>query len=355
MCRTRAAPGVANAKITLLNTATGVSQETSADNSGNYRFVSLAPGSYKITAAGAGFGKTDVTVTLTTGQNLNVPMSLQLASAATTVEVTSSAPIIDTAETRNQQTIQSEELSNIPLAGRNMVNLITLAPGVTGRGLSSLGSPGSAADNFSTEQQVDASANGRSSNANMYVVDGLDVTSNIRPGVLNLTPNPDAIQESTTEVNTFSVQYGRGSSLIFNMTTKSGTDQFHGLASDYFTYENFWAGTEFNHSYLPFHSNNISANIGGPIIPSPSVLFLFRDRTVTFLTGSGQLDHFRRSSVRGIRAAEFREYARNKVADHLRTDRSCKHGRFANRRAVFWADVWNSGDGLHSMQPARNR
>ncbi|MDQ2840103.1 MAG: carboxypeptidase-like regulatory domain-containing protein, partial [Acidobacteriota bacterium] len=108
--------GVANAKITLLNTATNVSQQTKADNSGNYRFVSLAPGSYKITATGAGFGKSDVNVTLTTGQTLNVPVSLQLASAATTVEVTSSAPIIDTAETRNQQTIQSEQLSVIPLA-----------------------------------------------------------------------------------------------------------------------------------------------------------------------------------------------------------------------------------------------
>ncbi len=267
--------GVAHAKITLLNTATQVSQETTADNSGNYRFVSLAPGSYTITATGAGFGRTNVNVALTTGQNLNVPISLQVASASTTVEVTSAAPIIDTAETRNQQTIQSQELSAIPLAGRNMVNLVTLAPGVTGRGLSSLGSPGSAADNFSTEQQVDASANGRSSNANMYVVDGLDVTSNIRPGVLNLTPNPDSIQESTTEVNTFSVQYGRGSSLIFNMTTKSGTDQFHGLASDYFTYQNFWAGTEFSHSYLPFHTNNISANIGGPIIPHHQFFFFF--------------------------------------------------------------------------------
>jgi Carboxypeptidase regulatory-like domain len=270
-----AGAGVPKASITLVNTATTVTAKTTSDGSGNYRFVSLAPGSYKISATASGFSTTDTQVTLTTGENLNVPMSLSLASAATAVEVTGTAPVVDTGETRNQQTIQSEELSALPIAGRNMVGLVTLAPGVSGRGLSSIGSPGSAADNFSTEQQVDASANGRSSNANMFVVDGLDVTSNIRPGVLNLTPNPDSVQEATTAVNTYSVEYGRGSSLVYTMTTKSGTDQFHGLVSDYFTYESFWAGTEFSHSYQPFHSNNISANIGGPIVPHHQLFFFF--------------------------------------------------------------------------------
>jgi hypothetical protein len=267
--------GVAKAAITLLNTATSVSQKTTADDSGNYRFVSLAPGSYQVVATGPGFSKTNVSIILTTSQNLNVPISLALATASTEVEVTGAAPVLDTADTRNQQTLQTAELAALPLPGRNMVGLVTLAPGVTGRGLSSSGSPGSAADNFSTEQQVDASANGRSSNANMYVVDGLDVTSNIRPGVVNLTPNPDSIQEATTEVNTFSTAYGRGSSIVYTMTTKSGSDQFHGLASDYFTYQNFWAGTEFSHHYLPFHSNNMSANIGGPIVPHHQLFFFF--------------------------------------------------------------------------------
>lgn len=266
---------VTGAVVNLMNTATGVEQKTGTDSTGNFRFVSLAPGTYQLSIVNAGFSKSQVTVTLTTGQTLNVPVSLQLASASTTVEVSAAAPVIDTAETRNQQTIQSAEVAALPLSGRNMVNLVTLAPGVTGRGLSASGSPGSAADNFATEQQVDASANGRSSNANMFVVDGLDVTSNIRPGVLNLTPNPDSVQESTTAVNTFSTEYGRGSSLVNTMTTKSGTDRFHGLASDYFTYENFWAGTEFTHSYLPFHSNNVSANIGGPIWPHHQFFFFF--------------------------------------------------------------------------------
>jgi hypothetical protein len=267
--------GIANASITLVNTATNVSQKTTSGADGNYRFVSLAPGSYRISGTGAGFQTTTTNITLTTGQNLNVPISLQVAGTSTSVEVTAAAPVLDTAETRNQETIQQKELNAVPLSGRNMIGLVTLAPGVTGRGLSGSGVQGAAGDNFSTEQSVDASANGRSSNANMYVVDGLDVTSNIRPGVVNLSPNPDSIQEETTSVNTFSSEYGRGSSVVYTMTTKSGTDQFHGLASDYFTYQGFYAGTEFTKHYFPFHLNNMSANIGGPIWKKKQFFFFF--------------------------------------------------------------------------------
>lgn len=267
--------GVGKASVTLRNVATSVSQQTITDSSGNYRFVSLGPGSYEITATGTGFAKTNTTITLTAGQNLNVPVQLTLANASTSVVVTGAAPVIDTAETRNEATIQQKELNAVPLSGRNMISLVTLAPGVSGRGLVGSGVQGAAGDNFSTEQSVDASANGRSSNANMYVVDGLDVTSNIRPGVVNLSPNPDSIQEETTAVNTFSTQYGRGSSVVYTMTTKSGADQFHGLVSDYFTYQGFYAGTDFTHSYQPFHANNISANISGPIIPNKQLFFFF--------------------------------------------------------------------------------
>ena len=267
--------GVANASVTLINTATGVSLKATSGSDGNYRFVSLAPANYKLSGTGPGFQSTTTTITLTTGQNLNVPIALQVAGTSTSVEVTAAAPVLDTAETRNEETVQQKELNAVPLSGRNMISLVTLAPGVSGRGLLGSGVQGAAGDNFSTEQSVDASANGRSSNANMYLVDGLDVTSNIRPGVVNLSPNPDSIQEETTSVNTFSSEYGRGSSVVFTMTTKSGSNQFHGLASDYFTYQGFYAGTEFTKKYFPFHLNNVSGNVSGPIWKNKQFFFFF--------------------------------------------------------------------------------
>jgi hypothetical protein len=109
----------------------------------------------------------------------------------------------------------------------------------------------------------------------MYVIDGLDVTSSIRPGVLNMTPNPDSIQETSIQTNTYNVDYGRASSIQMTMTTKSGGNSYHGNVSDYFTYQGFFAGTEFTHKYAPFHSNNISATIGGPIVPGHNAGFFF--------------------------------------------------------------------------------
>lgn len=278
---------VPNAKVQLKNSQTGVVNDSVSDNEGNYRFVSLPPGSYTITVEASGFNTSTVTFTLETSQNLNVPVAMKVASAASTVEVTGEVPVLNTAESRNQMTLETRALSDLPLAGRNMITLVTLAPGVIGKGTISGGSPGSGVDNYSTELQVDASANGAGSVGNMYVVDGLDVTSAIRPGVLNLTPNPDSVQEASIQTNTFTVEYGRASSVQMAMTTKSGSEQFHGTASDYFTNQKLWAGTEFVHNYAPYHSNNISATIGGPIIPHHQFFFFFAIEPLRASTSTG--------------------------------------------------------------------
>jgi hypothetical protein len=272
---------VPNATVRLLNVNNQISAETKSDGAGNYTFVSLAPGSYEVTADAPGFNKTTVKFDLGANQNLNVPVSITLASASSSVAVTAEAPVLNTAESRNQMTLETQAVAELPVPGRNMVTLATMAPGASGLGTTGggqpggVGTPGSGVDNYSTETQVDASANGEGQMSNMYVVDGLDVTSGIRQGVLNLTPNPDSIQETTIEVNTFSPEYGRSDGLSMVMTTRSGADQFHGLAADYFNYQSMFASTEFTHSYAPFHSNNMSGAVGGPVIPHHQFYFYF--------------------------------------------------------------------------------
>jgi hypothetical protein len=274
---------VAQAKVMLENLATHIMATTTTDGEGGYRFLSLAPGTYQISVEGAGFSTARTTVTLETNQNLSVPITLKVGVATESVTVTAENPLVNAAETRNQQTLQTQELSTLPMAGRNMLSLSTIAPGVTGLGLAggpgvSSGTPGSNAGNFSTEEAVDVSANGQGTVANMWIIDGLDVTSSVRQGVLNLTPNPDVIQESNNQVNTYASEYGRGSGLQVAMTTKSGADQFHGLVSDYFNYQSMYAKYSLpgdNHAYNPFHSNNLSGTIGGPIIPHHQFFFFF--------------------------------------------------------------------------------
>src|SRR5713226_8003354 len=156
---------VGRAKVDLVNVVTKVSATTTTDGSGSYRFLSLAPGSYKITVEASGFSKAESTVTLETNQNLNVPVSLKVGTASQSVTVTAEAPLLNTAETRNQLTLETQELSTLPLAGRNPFSLVNVAPGVSGLGLSggagvSSGTPGTSTDIFSTETALDLSANG---------------------------------------------------------------------------------------------------------------------------------------------------------------------------------------------------
>ncbi len=168
---------------------------------------------------------------------------------------------------------------NLPLPGRNFVTLATLAPGVTGIGTTS--------DNFNTETAVDVSANGRGANGNLYVLDGLDITSSVRPGVPNLTPNPDSISEASIQTNTFTVDFGRASSIQTTATTKAGTDHYHGFASDYFANQDLQSQrTHFTNRIAPYHSNNISAGVGGRIYPLHSAYFFFAIEPLRSVTSS---------------------------------------------------------------------
>ena len=200
------------------------------------------------------------------------------------VTVTTRAPLLDTSDSRNQQTLDQTALENLPLAARNPTALLTLTPGVTGLGAGT-------ATNFNPENYVDASANGRGQNGNMYIVDGLDVTSSIRPGVVNLTPNVDSLSETTVQANTYSVDYGRASSLQTVMSTRSGTDQYHGFASEYYTYQGLQARGEFGvpqpNKLAPYHTNNLSFGVGGPVIPHRKFFFFVSYEPYLSLTSNG--------------------------------------------------------------------
>jgi hypothetical protein len=261
---------VPSAVVTLTNVDTNVTQNATADDSGVYRFASLAPGSYQVSATAQGFAGSKTAFTLRTNEIRNVPIALSVGQITSTVQVTTQQPLLDTADSRNQLTIDKAALDNLPLAARNPLALITLAPGVTGLGVGS-------ATNFNPENWVDASANGRGANGNLYVVDGLDVTSSIRPGVVNLTPNADSVQEANVQTNTYTVDFGRASSIQTVITTRSGTDTYHGFASEYYTYQGLYARGEYGvpkgTRVAPFHTNNLSFGLGGPVIPHHKFFF----------------------------------------------------------------------------------
>ena len=275
---------VPNASVTLKNTDTSVTLEAVSDDAGVYRFVSLAPGPYAVSGSAKGFGDAKVEFRLTTNETRNVIITLAIGQVSSNVTVTSEAPLIDTSDSRNEQTLGTEALQDLPLAARNPTALIGLTPGVTGLGTGS-------STNFNPENYIDASANGRGQNGNQYVVDGLDVTSSIRPGVLNLTPNVDAVSEVSVQINTYAVDYGRASSIQTVMTTKSGTDKYHGFASEYYNYQGLNARGEFGvpkpNKVNPYHVNNMSFGAGGAVIPHRQFFFFGSYEPYLSLTSNG--------------------------------------------------------------------
>ncbi|HZZ37779.1 MAG TPA: TonB-dependent receptor [Acidobacteriaceae bacterium] len=274
---------VSGAAVTLVNTDTNVTQTKTSDPSGNFIFVSLAPDHYQISASATGFATSKVVFVLSTAENRDVPITLAVGQVASTVSVSAQSPLLDTSDSRNQLTIDSQAVQSLPLAARNPTSLIGLAPGVTG-----LGSAGYT--NFFTEN-ADYSANGRGNNGNQYVLDGLDINIDVNPGVLTLVPNADALSEFSVQTNTYTVDYGKTSSMQTVMTTKSGTDTYHGFGALYYTYQGLNARGEFGPPpsvrIAPFHTTNLSFGVGGPVIPHHQFFFFFGIEPYLALTSNG--------------------------------------------------------------------
>lgn len=311
------AAAIPNAKVQLRNLETQITVNTTANEAGFYRFNSLPPGRYEVSGEASGFKAAKVEITLLTAQTADVALNLSVAGRVEQIQVTAEAPPIDIADSRIQGTIQQFEMKDLPLQGRNVLGLTVLAPGVTGVGGSAGGSPGDAPDNFSTEKSIAANANGRSFESNAYTVDGLDITSNIRPGVLNLSPNPESVQEVSIQTNTFKVEQGRASSLMVAITTKSGTNDFHGSAAWFYTDQHIWSRSVFTSKYEPFHKHDISGGLGGPILKNRTFFFASIEPLRSSISSSTQIHTFE--------TPEFVNWAKGAFPSTLGTDLLSKY------------------------------
>jgi hypothetical protein len=265
---------IPSASVGLRNVDTGVTASTTSSSSGNYRFSSLAPGNYIVSAEASGFQKTEVKVRLETNEIQGVNITLPLATATQKITVVSEAPPLDTDENRVQATLDSQTVKDLPELFRNTWAVLYLAPGVVGTGTVSAGeAPGGGNDVFGT-QTVDMTANGRSYTGNRVIVDGMDSTSPIQNGNIVYAPPVDAVQEISMQSNSWDAENNLGSSIMVQVTTKAGTNQFHGTGSWLFTNEDLLARTVFTSiPYPPSRRNDIVGTFGGPIIKNKTFFF----------------------------------------------------------------------------------
>jgi hypothetical protein len=275
---------VPDAQVTLTNVDTGVARTVPTNEEGLYRFPALAPGHYRLTATKKGFAKTsEENIVLLAEEVRTVALSLKAGEVTETVTVTAESTPIQLSESKVGSDISARELSQLPLEGGNLASLIQQTPGVTGIGTAS----GNNTDNdiFGLVNSPFANGNGQRGDGNAFYVDSTLATSNPDPGVFNLTPNAESIQELHVSVNDYSAEYGHSSGLVIQAISKSGTNQFHGSLFEYHQDNDLWAhNAESGGAKVPvFRRNEFGGSVGGPILKNRIFGFFSWDQKISSL------------------------------------------------------------------------
>ena len=247
---------VPGAPVTITNSATGAAIKTTTNNAGIYEVGALNPGSYTIEVSASGF-RTYVNrdVTLNTGQTLGIDVKLEVGEQKQTVTVESVAPLVNTEEGRMKNVVTGGEVNSLPLNGRNIYALMQLVPGaVDSTGI----------DMESTAGGIQTNINGARANFNGFMLDG--VSNKGLSGGSNFQPAPDFVQEYSIQTNNFSAEYSSSAGSITEVTTKSGTNQFHGDLWEFFRNDALNARNFFDgNTKSEWRQNQFGGTIGGPI------------------------------------------------------------------------------------------
>jgi len=257
---------IPNAVVTLTNSDTSQKQTTASSALGTFNLPSVIPGHYSVSITAAGF-QTYVAknITLAVDQSLQVSAKLAVGAVSTQVIVNdSSAAQVDTHSATISQVIDTERVKDMPLNGRNPLQLQYL---VAGAGAVSSGGAGQA-------EEDTVAINGNRANSNNYTLDSAD---NEDPffNTPSVVPNPDALDQFSMKTSNYGVDEGRGSGSQMNAILKSGTNKFHGVLFEYLRNSAMDAQNYFKSpTKPPYRRNQFGGTIGGPILPN-RIFFFF--------------------------------------------------------------------------------
>ena len=282
---------VRKAQVIAVNKSTGLERKTVTNASGFFAINDLAPGSYELRVMAEGFSDHVSQVELEVGQqaSLTVHLGVQKQQTVITIDDRDSLPLIDTASSVVDGVIDSQQIDNLPLNGRNFLELALLTPGNT------------IAPNFDPTKQgtVIISSAGQLGRGGNVSIDGMDDNDDVVGGMLLNVPE-DAVQEFDVATNRFSAELGRSGSAVVNVVTKSGTNSAHGSASIYARDKSLQAATPvFNPTDLglsapagqspQFRREQYSGTLGGPIVRNKAWwfgAFEYRDELGGVLVGT---------------------------------------------------------------------
>jgi outer membrane receptor protein involved in Fe transport len=263
---------VAGANITVTNTQTGVESHTVTASDGTYQVLELPIGSYKVEANKLGFTKSVTPpYTLEINQAQRVDLTLAVGAESQIVEVNASSATVETVNPTLGATVASRPIVNLPLNGRNVLDLALLQPGVTPTN----------DDNSNTSAGTFNISGGRSDSVT-YLLDG-GINNNLLSNGVVYNPNPDAVAEFRVLTSNYTAEYGRNSGGIISVVTKSGTNGIHGSAFEFLRNDALNANSYFNkQAGAPrdvLKRNQYGGTVGGPFV---------KDKVFWFASYQGQ-------------------------------------------------------------------
>ncbi len=255
---------IPNATVTVTNEGTNISVSRQTTGDGLYVVPDLLPGLYTLKAEAKGFKSlVNQHVQLTVGFVQRVDFRLEVGELTQAITVESQAPLVDTETTRLSELITGQQVQNLPLNGRNIFQLIQLAPGAVNT--TSVAFDGGGNRGFYTV------VNGTRSNMQGYFLDGIPDKG--LSGGSNTQPSADTVQEFRVDTEVLSAQYGSTVGAITQIVGKSGTNSLHGTAYEYLRNDKLDAREFFESKRNPFHMNQFGATMGGPIVKNKWFFF----------------------------------------------------------------------------------
>jgi hypothetical protein len=263
---------VPEASVVLINAGTSERRTMQTGSDGSYRFVNLQPGRYRLEVERSGFKRVvRENIVVEVESTVRIDVALAVGDVSQTVEVTAQTPLLQTENASLGQVVEARKVLEMPLNGRNPFGLVALVPGVVPGGQSGTTPTGTnpfAWGNF----QI----GGGQSNQSASYIDGAPINASY----INLTalvPTQDAIQEFRVQTNNLGPEFGRLAGGAVNLTTKSGTNEFHGSVYEFFRNRSLNANTFFNNAFNvrrpAFSQNQYGGNAGGPVIRDKTFFF----------------------------------------------------------------------------------
>ncbi len=275
---------LANTPVQLTNLGTNEKRNETTNADGLYQFLNILPGQYSVTVEKTGFKRiVRSPIAVETQTTSKIDLALQLGDVSQTIEVTAQTPLLQPESSTLGQVVDQRKTTELPLNGRNPLNLVALVPSVVPQG-GSMSNPNGQNPFAWGNYQI----GGGMANQSMVWLDGSPVNGSYI-NITALIPTQDSLQEFKVATNNLSPEYGRFAGGVVNFTTKSGTNEIHGSAYEFLRNKDLNANTFFNNeagiTRPAFTQNQFGVNMGGPIyIPK---IYDGRNKTFFFFNYEG--------------------------------------------------------------------